>query len=615
MRLTRGGIIMKRRVLRIITVSISLLLCVTLLSSCGILNILIPQFFADGLSGTTDFNRIEYKRPDFEAIDLAFDTFLAKLKQDANILSLTLALSDAYKLVNEAQSMYAVAEIKYYNNVNDTVSKEESEYCSEAIARLRTKLTAVYTAIIEAGLSAELLPTWTAEDFELHEIESKLYDDEYVELEANATKYENEYLAIPTALEFTHEGEQYTIDELAEMYQKGNLAPETYQKFVYHYYKIIAERSTPIYMKLIKNNNRIAEKAGYATYAEYAYKHIYRRDYSIEDAAALSTLVKEKINTLYESAASGIDPKVIEDLYYNRTDLTITSYEDRFNRYFQEVSPTMKEAFDFMKKNNLSSIGNEKGKQQVGFTTYLPSYEIPYIFIYTQNSVTDISTFVHEFGHFYSYYLNAFESDGIIDVSEIQSQTNELLFLKYYDNLTSDELYNLTMDKLSTMFTTILEGSLYDEFQRYIYENIDNYVDPVSNHIDPDAITAVFKRIADKYNYEEQYGAIYEYLWAAITHNFIAPFYYISYAVSALSALEIYSISLTDRTKALNIYRNVLNEEGYRSYSTVLTENGLHSPFDTALYDTLDDLIVSVQAQYKKNIAVSLPYSYLGFAA
>ncbi len=595
---------------RILLTVIALILTVSMVTSCGIINI-IANYVVSGMtqSGPVDFDTLEYTRPNFNQIHTSFDDFLIDIKAGKTGLSLQLSLSDAYTLFNEAQSQYAIAQILYYNNVNDESAKVETEYCAEEFAKLQVKLTAVYAAIVEYDQADTLLVGWTEQDFENLAIQKQLYDDEYIEIQAEISKLQNQYLDLQSNIELTYNNKKYTIDEVIELFDAGEIDTATRQTLVIQYYTKLSEQATPIYIKIINANNRIAEKAGFASYREYANRFDYSRDYTTEEIELLYYLVKKNVPTLYNQVIAALNQNVLASIY--QKSYKISDYNTIFNTYFSTVSSEMKEAYQFMQRYNLSSIGNESGMQQAGFTTYLPSYEMPYIYLYTQGTIDDISSFVHEFGHFFAFYKNAFETDGIIDVSEIHSQTNELLFLKYY-NLTDDERINLSLYKIAQMYQTVIEGCVMDEFQNYVHENISS----LNNYED---FNEAFDTIATAYHYDSFYQGIpYASLWAAITHNFVAPFYYLSYAVSAIPALEIYQISLEDADQAIDIYLNVLDETGYRSYKNVLDDNGLYTPFDENVYEMLSKLPAEITTQklsLTAENALPKPYHFLGLAA
>ncbi len=601
----------KTTLLRLTLTVIALILTVTMVSSCGILN-LIAAFVVNNASENkaVDFNTIEYQRPDFEKITKAFDDLIFAIEEGESTLSILSDLGNASKAFQEAQTQYQIADIQYYNDVNNTFAKRESEICAEEFAKLQVKVTKMYQAILDNDLQDSLMVGWTKQDFDSLAVRIKLCDDEYVTIEKNITELRNEYMEKIANLTFVYNGVAYTIDQaLALLTHITDEAEyrEKYNEIVSLYYKSMATTSGYIYLKLIKLNNRIAEKAGYDSYAEYAYENEYMRDYTPKEIKDVYNFVKKSVLPLYEKTAYAIDSDLLAGIY--QKEMTIDNHREILKTYFGEINGNMLSAYDFMKQYNLYSIGNKAGMQEAGFTTYLASYEMPYLYLYTNGNIDDISSFVHEFGHFYSFYKNGLESDGIIDVSEIQSQANELLFLSYY-KLTDEEREQYTLSKLNDLLTVIIEGCLYDEFQSYAHENIDSLNTPAD-------LNKAFQAIADQYQYGDIYaGMPYQYLWAAISHNFVAPFYYISYAMSAMPAISIYSMSLDNRKEAIKIYNNITDETGYRSYLQVLKDNNLLTPFETPYYEKLEALILSFTADdTAKTASLPKPYGFLGIAA
>ena len=86
-------------------------------------------------------------------------------------------------------------------------------------------------------------------------------------------------------------------------------------------------------------------------------------------------------------------------------------------------------------------------------------------------------------------------------------------------------------------------------------------------------------------------------MWILINHTFESPMYYISYAVSALSALEIWQISRTaGESKAVDIWLDLMQEQDDMDYEAVLEKVGLTPFTDTGaalkiLTDAIDELM------------------------
>lgn len=571
------------RLIRLLSITVSLLLAASMLSSCGLVSLILP-FVAGAnteLSGPKNFNSLVYEQPDFDAILDAFEEALDSIQDGGNTFFIQLELSEAYELYNDAYTQYNLLQIHYSIDTRDQELSEEIAYCTERFSEIDPLLNEVYLAIVDADMEDTLLPDWTEADFEALRIKSTLYDEEYSELITQRTELENAYTELTTSITIDYQGVAYTVDQAVVSYQSGKLTQEQYRHIIISYYQKLNTEGAKIYFDLMEIDNQLYGKLELDSIADYYYSYYYERDYAAQDAQNLHALVKTYVVPLYKQLSAEMDYEVLSSALYKIND-PLSEYDSIIREYAEDMSPHMKEALDMMEKYDLLYAGNKEGMQMAGYTTYLPSYEMPFIYLYTNEDLDDVTSFVHEFGHFYSYAYNGFETDGVLDVSEIQSQANEWLFAPYYD-LSDSEREQYLIYRLSETLATIIEGALYDEFQQEMYGR---------ENISLSGANALFMELADEYELDYIYNEeLIPYLWTAVHHNFIAPFYYISYAVSALPALAIYYESIEDRENAIDIYLNVCNETGYRSYSEVLADNDLPSPFSSDAYSILEDLI------------------------
>lgn len=579
----------KRTFLKISLALLSLLLALLMMSSCTFFSILFQSL--GGSRQLVDFDKVTYTRPDFDAIAKALDEVKTSIEDSASQTKLKRQLSNAYLLINDAQTQYTVAEIRYYENVTESYYNEEMTYCSEKLAGVQKKLNEVYQAIIDADMAKTLLPSWTERDYESFERNKKLYDDEYETLMARRTELENTYLNQSTEITFSLNDKEYTVSQLIDDISSGAITYEQYIQGLQSYYQTLNRVAGPIYLELLAVDKKLAAKLGEKNLTEYYYADNFNRSYTSEDVHKVWAYTKEYLVPLYRSVSDRI----------NTTDLTyamasggqdaIDTYNDILWNYAKEISPDMEEALKVMSTYHLSSIGSSPNRQNSSFTTMLPSYVTPFLFVTTQGNLGDVSTFVHEFGHFYSFYKNGFEIDQIMDVEEIQSQANEWLFMDHY-TLEGSVKQAWLLHKLSDSLNSILQGCLMDEFQQYAYGlvNADDGKEGVD--VTVAQLNQKFARLVEEYGLDKDFSMIpYETLWCEITHTFIAPFYYVSYAMSAIPSLEIYALSRSDRKEAIRIYNNVVDETGYRTFEKVLEDNGLSSPFEKEAYEKITELV------------------------
>ena len=116
------------------------------------------------------------------------------------------------------------------------------------------------------------------------------------------------------------------------------------------------------------------------------------------------------------------------------------------------------------------------------------------------------------------------------------------------------------------MLESIFDGCLYDEFQRRVLE--------APADLTPEKLNAIHTELSVEYGvYDEQE---WDGTWVYISHNFAQPLYYISYAASAMAALQLWDLAQTDFPAAAETYMSVLRHGSYNmSYSQVLEECGL----------------------------------------
>lgn len=545
-----------------------------MLSSCGLVNLIANAYFTfDGVY--LDFSDLQYERPNFKEIEKAFLSLTQKIEKKKNSLSVLRSASEAFELYNDAYTQYNLVQIRFYGNVNDIEAEEEINYCAKEFALLDPIVNDFYITALDNGYEDTFFSGWSDTQIEYIRIQNKMFDDDYSDLVARRTEIENEYMGLITNYTIHYNGTNYTIEDIQSMH----LSESTYRALVTVYYKNLEADVAELYAELVGIYDTLAEKAGFDNYADFSYRYVYQRDYSSEDVSNMYRYVKEEIVPLYFEISSMIDQDVLA-FAMNAENATIKQYDPIFKTYTSEISSIMNQAYKDMKKYHLYNIGSTKGMQNAGFTTYLPSYGMPYIYLYTNGDLGDISSFVHEFGHFFGYYFNGEESDSIVDVAEIQSQANQWLFMPYYD-LTEEQLDQYTLYCLSETLLTIIQGCLFDEFQQIVYRNgmTENYKE-------------LFAHLARDYQLDRIIAPeILSNYWAVVHHNFVMPMYYISYAVSALPALEIFFVSQTDREAAIASYLSVINENGFREYLEVLKDAELNSPFKEDTYQELSDEI------------------------
>lgn len=517
---------------------------------------------------TFDYNDIKYERIDYEALESAFEQ--ANSLVNGNYISLVNASNTAVGYLNTLIGDYQYVYVEY---AKDTEAwRDEFTWISNAYSQATSLYYELLYNVLQSSNADRFFSGWSEEEKQLIVQRHEAMDDEYLALQTEITRLETEYNAIDT------DDQKEYADEAAE-----------------------------ILIDLVAAYNKLAAAEGYDNYMEYAYENDYGRSYSPEDAERLCGYVKQYLAPLSDdvdaaiSRASGAGRAAAANglaspLSANYTDYVALS-ENVLRSYFEEIGDYMTEAYDYLNECNLyyqATAANNPNGLTGAFTTFLYNNDAPYIYQYCSDngSWSDISTFVHEFGHFTSYYVNGSSGGSDLDVAEIQSQANEMLFLPYYEQLFTNADALVMNELFSSLFWSVTMGCIFDEFQREIYTSPESYATA-------DDINALFDRLLEEYN-ADWYGALlgsdfdFTYWWAEVSHTFQSPFYYISYAVSALPALTIYEDSKTDRAAAIAEY-NYIQQYGNGTYTfgELLNNAGVASPFTESTLRSLADFIES----------------------
>ena len=330
-----------------------------------------------------------------------------------------------------------------------------------------------------------------------------------------------------------------------------------------------ADAAAELYLRLAALRRGAAACEGFDNYPEYAYMVSFAREYLPEDARELQRIVKSGIAPLYVRCVRALDaaPVVWDD-----GDIPSgAEILDAIGAHIADISPELTEAFDFLRRNQLYCIGSGDKLLDMGYTASLPAYRSGFIFNKASTRYDAFETTVHEFGHFNAIYHDPtalLYQYNNMDVSEVQSQGLELLFLPaLQDILAGDDPGGraiVALSVLSDALGAVVDGCMYDEFEQAVYDDPDMTVSELH---------ALEQRLYAAYGLDGLFNS--EPYWVYISHLFEQPCYYISYAASALPALDLWLQSLEDREAAVDAYMRVSAARTDEWFLDVLYDNGL----------------------------------------
>ena len=323
-----------------------------------------------------------------------------------------------------------------------------------------------------------------------------------------------------------------------------------------------------LYLRLIAVRNELAALKGYESYAEFAYQDRYSRDYTPEEAAKFAEELRPYAQDYYTYCyyCSVFSDGTLEEL-----GTTPEEELDFLRRIAPEISDDAAEALAYMESHELALIDYiDSGITDCGYVTALPLYNSGILYNALYGDGLDLINTSHEFGHYFDAYINRPDNcmlqPGSMDVFEIHSTGMSVLASHWYDELFGENADAERIVLLDSLMGSIVSGCVYDEFQQYVYAHPDMTVEELNE---------CYREIGESYGMEF-WDDEDSYAWMYVSHNYESPFYYISYAVSAMATMQLYAMAEEDFDAALACYLDLIGRGAYDAgYCEVLKEVGL----------------------------------------
>ena len=343
-----------------------------------------------------------------------------------------------------------------------------------------------------------------------------------------------------------------------------------------------------LYIEFVQNNNQIAQYYGYDNYYTYAYERVYDRDYDADSLQLLRQYARTYLVDAYHDAYVNFDKSFYGRLTRNDQTAVInflyedydTLKEDYVAKYIDSLPEEMAQHMrNMLEKDSLftDALDAEAG----AFTTTIGDRS----YCYYGPGYASSSTVVHEGGHYYaSRYTNL---GGIpLDLAETHSQGNEWLFASFLRGKLPTRQYKALVDYLIYEdITMIMICLMVDEFEQQVYTtdltgftaaDFNAIMDAVSLQYFPDGDVS---SLTDIQSY-----------WRQVVVE--QPVYYISYGVSAMAAMSLFTQAEADFDAAMANYQKLCQEpleDG--GFLANVQAAGLYTPFDETFYQTLKALI------------------------
>jgi len=382
---------------------------------------------------------------------------------------------------------------------------------------------------------------------------------------------------------------QHYTSEVMELRQRNSEIDVAYQDLQDD--EDMYTKMVPLYIELVQNNNRIAQIFGYDNYYEYAYELSYDRDYGSEEINTMRSLVAEYLPEAIQDAMSGFYESLDTLSNTQQRKLSAFLYESFQPSYTgliegylgslpEQVQADMLDMFD----GNIIIMDDTPTAMEGAFTTVIGEEQM--ICFFGPGYMSPL-TAIHEVGHYYGGKYTAL-NDLPLDLAEVHSQANEWLFMSYAADHMNFKLHNTTVDyKLYSDLATIIICVIIDEFEERVYTHSD-----IAN-LTGDDLDAIMEDVCENYGgieFVSNYATDIQNYWRMVVVD--QPVYYISYAVSAIASINVYTIAEEDYEQAIEVYRALIEEVDLEEGFLGNIQNAeLDGPFDEDFYVQLKELL------------------------
>lgn len=547
------------------------------------------------------FNDIPYQRPSHDEWIRQFDASLNVLRQSEQLDDHLLAISRINRLRDDWQTARQIVYIRNASNLRDSFYIEENSFFDQISPMISKRVSDYHTAILESPFLTELRKSYGGGLF-TKATESKppgMEVQETVRMIGTMTHKYQQTLATAT-VEF--DGQRHTLSSLSQLPCPDRDAK---RKVAEGHWRLLAHQSATIdelYDGLIKARTELAHKLGYRDFVEYS--HHRRIGYSVEQLEALRQQVRDHMVPLAQRFHEHRRQRegMTRYSYYDTVSLKTgvpsamgdeASIVQQVFTLLRQLPNEMSEFVNSMEDSDFLDLIPRPGKRSGAFCASLPNHKSAFLFANVTGARVGVKTLVHEMGHAFEIYCRR---DHTVpetryprdDIAEIHSIGMELLTWPWMDRIFGSEAEKYRYLHMSELITSIPYGACVDEFEHAMYSQ---------PNLTPRQRKEIWRELEKEYSPQVDYegNSFLEEgtYWYQQQHIFTRPFYYISYPIAKIYALQLWQISQGDWTGAWQKYVSLCRAGGDVGEDVPLSTLGLYSPSTDGTVERISHVIGS----------------------
>lgn len=539
-------------------------------------------------------SEIQYKRVDVEALAKKFDAFVDKFIASNNVDEQIRIDEQIDDMGIELSTMGSLSYIRFSLNTRDEFYVKENEYYDAQYPKLSNVANKYAKALLNNKHKDEFFKHFVKVRRVNTELRAKAMDEKIIPDLVKENEIVMEYTKLMGSLMFDYEGKKIPPPLMSAYFTNSDRkvrknAMQACGKQLNENKEFINSLDD-IYDKLVKTRTETANKMGLKSYTNFAEYRLTRNAYSRDDIAKFRANVLKYFVPLVSKIKASVAKKLNLDKIYVYDNAVYTSKEPRpkgtveeiFNsgaKMYKHLSPELDKLFKLMTDTEAFDVLSREGKWGGGYCTTLDSYKQPFILANFNGTAGDIDVLTHEFGHAFAAY-NSFnlpesQRSATSDIAEIHSMSMEFFAHRYMKDFFGDLSDEYIFSHIAKSMTFIPYGTIVDYFQEVCYDK---------PNMTPAERNKLWLSLEAQFQPHMSNGDIQFYnegrRWQRQMHIYERPFYYIDYCLAQCVAFQFLALLKKDYDSAFAKYVKLVKLCGSLSFTDLLAECGLSSPFE-----------------------------------
>lgn len=550
----------------------------------------------------TKFTEMKYERPDFDALKEAIKEYTKKFSEAKDYAEAKAVFLEKEEREKHINSQFTIASIRNSIDTRDEFYDAEMKVWYAVIPEIEEYMQKWNLAMLDSPFRADFEAEYGDLMFINTEIQLKTFSPEIIRdlQEESELTHEYENLLASSCIPF--EGKDYTISQFGPFKTDADDARRLAAwRAEGKWYKDNQDKLDELYDKLTHLRDGMGKKLGYGGFTQLGYYRMGRNCYTKDDVERFRAAVVKYIVPIADSIFRRQAKRLGKEYPLSFADaaLSFRSGNPRpkgtpddilaaADRFYDALSPETSEFFRTMRECELLDVLSTEGKRGGGYCTEISEYGVPFIFANFNGTSGDVEVVTHEAGHAFESWLNMDRVPAsyvwpTMEACEVHSMSMEFFGWRSADDFFGDDARKFKYHHLAGALTFIPYGTMVDHFQHEVYENPD--WTPRERHDCWRRLLGVYmpclRLDGDIPFYADGEG------WQRQHHIYSSPFYYIDYCLAQTVALSFWAKIQKDEDDAWRRYMAYTKQGGSRTFTDLLANAGLDSPFDEACLRTV----------------------------